>query len=181
MPMPVIHATTILAVRRDGKVAIGGDGQVSVGDTVMKANAVKVRLLKGGAVVAGFAGAVADALTLFEKFEEKLERFPDNLPRAAVELTKEWRSDRVLRRLEAQLVIADNRNGFVLSGSGEVIEPEDGVLAIGAGGPYAQAAARALLRETTLTSREIVTKALTIAGEICIYTNTNLTVLEPER
>jgi ATP-dependent HslUV protease subunit HslV len=181
MPMPAIHATTILAVRRDGKVAIGGDGQVTVGETIMKANATKVRLLKGGTVVAGFAGAVADALTLFEKFEEKLERFPDNLPRAAVELTKEWRSDRVLRRLEAQLVIADNRNGFVLSGSGEVIEPEDGVLAIGAGGPYAQAAARALLRETKLSAREIVTKALTIAGEICIYTNTNLTVLEPER
>ena len=181
MPHPVIHATTILAVRRDGKVAIGGDGQVSVGDTVMKANAVKVRLLKGGAVVAGFAGAVADALTLFEKFEEKLERFPDNLPRAAVELTKEWRSDRVLRRLEAQLVIADNRHGFVLSGSGEVIEPEDGVLAIGAGGPYAQAAARALLRETKLAAREIVMKAITIAGEICIYTNTNLTIHEPER
>jgi len=181
MSLPVIHATTILAVRRDAKVAIGGDGQVTVGETIMKANATKVRLLKGGAVVAGFAGAVADALTLFEKFEEKLERFPDNLPRAAVELTKEWRSDRVLRRLEAQLVIADNRSGFVLSGSGEVIEPEDGVLAIGAGGPYAQAAARALLRETQLSAREIVTKALTIAGEICIYTNTNLTVLEPER
>ena len=181
MSFPTIHATTILAVRRDGKVAIGGDGQVSVGETVMKANAVKVRLLKGGAVVAGFAGAVADALTLFEKFEEKLQRSPDNLSRASVELAKEWRSDRVLRRLEAQLIVADKTSGFVLSGSGEVIEPEDGILAIGAGGPYAQAAARALLRETQLTAREIVQKALTIAGEICIYTNTNLTILEPEK
>jgi ATP-dependent HslUV protease subunit HslV len=140
-----------------------------------------VRLLKGGTVVAGFAGAVADAFTLFDKFEEKIDRFPDNLPRAAVELAKEWRADRVLRRLEAQLIAADVRHGFVLSGSGEVIEPEDGVLAIGSGGPYAQAAARALLRETALAPREIVQKALTIAGEICIFSNTNITIVEPER
>lgn len=179
--MQQYHATTILCVRRDERVAIGGDGQVTLGETVVKSNANKVRVLKGGSVVAGFAGAVADAFTLFDKFEEKLDRFPDNLPRAAVELAKEWRSDRVLRRLEAQLVAADTRHGFVLSGSGEVIEPEDGVLAIGSGGPYAQAAARALLRETPLAPREIVQKALTIAGEICIFSNTNITVLEPER
>ena len=167
------------AVRRDGKLAIGGDGQVSVGDTVAKSHAVKVRALKGGRVLAGFAGSAADALTLFEKFEEKLERYPGNLPRAAVELAKDWRSDRVLRRLEALLVVADTTSGFMISGNGELIEPDDGVLAIGSGGAYAQAAARALLRETTLSPRDIVQKALTIAGEICIYTNTNITVLEP--
>ena len=174
-----MRATTILAVRRDGKLAIGGDGQVSVGDTIAKSHAVKVRALKDGRVLAGFAGSAADALTLFEKFEEKLERFPGNLPRAAVELAKDWRSDRVLRRLEALLVVADVHHGFMISGNGELIEPDDGVLAIGSGGPYAQAAARALMRETQLSPREIVEKALTIAGEICIYTNTNITVLEP--
>ncbi len=179
--MQPFHATTILCVRRDGKVAIGGDGQVTLGETVVKSNAIKVRVLKGGSVVAGFAGAVADAFTLFDKFEEKIDRFPDNLPRAAVELAKEWRSDRVLRRLEAQLIAANTKHGFVLSGSGEVIEPEDGVIAIGSGGAFAQAAARALLRETALAPREIVQKALTIAGEICIFSNTNITVLEPER
>lgn len=178
MSLPQIRATTILAVRRDGRVAIGGDGQVSVGDTVAKNSAVKVRTLKGGRVLAGFAGSVADALTLFEKFEEKLERYPGNLPKAAVELAKEWRSDRVLRRLEAMLIVADASHGFMLSGNGELIEPDDGILAIGSGGAYAQAAARALARETTLSPREIVQKALTIAGEICIYTNTNITVLE---
>ncbi|MEP6763122.1 MAG: ATP-dependent protease subunit HslV [Gemmatimonadaceae bacterium] len=180
MALPIIHATTILAVRRDGKLAVGGDGQVSVGDTVMKAQAVKVRALKGGKVLAGFAGSAADALTLFEKFEEKLERFPGNLPRAAVELAKDWRSDRVLRRLEALLVVADVQHGYMISGNGEIIEPDDGVLAIGSGGAYAQAAARALMRETTLGPRDIVQKAMQIAGEICIYTNTNITVLEPE-
>ncbi len=179
--MEQFHATTILCVRRDGLVAIGGDGQVTLGDTVVKSNAVKVRVLKGGKVIAGFAGAVADAFTLFDKFEEKIDRFPDNLPRAAVELAKEWRSDRVLRRLEAQLIAADTKHGFVLSGSGEVIEPEDGVIAIGSGGPYAQSAARALLRETKLSPKEIVQKALMIAGEICIFSNTNITVLEPEQ
>ena len=179
MPMPQIHATTILAVRRDGRVAIGGDGQVTVGDTVMKANAVKVRALKGGKVLGGFAGTVADAFTLFEKFEEKLERHPNNLQRAAVELAKDWRSDRVLRRLEALLIVVDKETGFVLSGTGEIIEPDDGIFAIGSGGAYAQAAARALLKETALPAREIVQKALEIAGEICIYTNQRITVIEP--
>src|SRR5471030_2814708 len=143
MPLQPIHATTILAVRRDGRVAIGGDGQVTVGDTVMKANAVKVRTLKGGKVLAGFAGTAADAFTLFEKFEEKLERHPENLQRAAVELAKDWRSDRVLRRLEALLVVVDRHSGFILSGTGEIIEPDDCLHAIGSGGPFALSAARA--------------------------------------
>ncbi|MEK0430453.1 MAG: hypothetical protein RL139_257 [Gemmatimonadota bacterium] len=179
MTLPVFHATTILAVRRDGRVAIGGDGQVTVGDTVMKAGAVKVRALKGGKVLAGFAGAAADALTLFERFEEKLERHPGNLQRAAVELAKDWRSDRALRRLEALLIVVDRDHGFVLSGTGELIEPDDGILAIGSGGSYALAAARALVRETALTPAEVVRRALTIAGEICVYTNTQITVVEP--
>src|SRR5881392_3394160 len=148
--LPRIRATTILAVRREGKVAIGGDGQVTVGETVMKSHAQKVRLIRGGRVVAGFAGAAADAMTLFEKFEEKLERYPGNISRAAVELAKDWRSDRVLRRLEALLAVADKERGYVLSGSGELIEPDDGILAIGSGGPYALAAARALLSNSTL-------------------------------
>ncbi len=173
-----IHSTTILCVRKDGKVAIGGDGQVTVGETVMKANANKVRTLRGGKILAGFAGAAADAFTLFEKFEEKLERYPTNLPRAAVELAKDWRSDRVLRRLEALLVIADKDHGFVVSGSGELIEPDDGVLAIGSGGSFALAAARALLASTELDPAAIVRKSLEIAAEICVYTNTNITVLE---
>jgi ATP-dependent HslUV protease subunit HslV len=173
-----IHSTTILCVRRDGQVALGGDGQVTVGDTIMKANANKVRTLKGGKILAGFAGAAADAFTLFEKFEEKLERYPGNLPRAAVELAKDWRSDRVLRRLEALLVLADKEHGYVISGSGELIEPDDGVLAIGSGGTYALAAARALLHASTLGAREIVQQSLEIAAEICVYTNTHITVLE---
>jgi ATP-dependent HslUV protease subunit HslV len=173
-----IHSTTILCVRRDGQVAIGGDGQVTVGETVMKANANKVRTLKGGKILAGFAGAAADAFTLFDKFEEKLERYPTNLPRAAVELAKDWRSDRVLRRLEALLVVADKEHGFVISGSGELIEPDDGVLSIGSGGSFALAAARALLIETKLPPAEIVRKALEIAADICVYTNTHITVLE---
>jgi ATP-dependent HslUV protease subunit HslV len=176
--IPRIHSTTILCVRKDGKVAIGGDGQVTIGDTVMKANANKVRTLKGGKILAGFAGAAADAFTLFEKFEEKLERYPANLPRAAVELAKDWRSDRVLRRLEALLVVADKEHGFVISGSGELIEPDDGVLAIGSGGSYALAAARALLKDTTMSPAEIVARALEIAADICVYTNTHITVLE---
>ena len=180
MTLPTFHATTILAVRRDGKVAIGGDGQVSVGDTVMKAHSVKVRALKSGRVLAGFAGAAADAFTLFEKFEEKLERHPGNLPKAAVELAKEWRSDRVLRRLEALLVVCDRDHGFVISGNGELIEPDDGILAIGSGGTYALAAARAMVAETTLSAPEIVRKALMIAGDICIYTNQNITVIEQD-
>lgn len=179
MALPTFHATTILAVRRDGKYAIGGDGQVSVGDTVMKSGAVKVRALKGGKVLAGFAGAAADALTLFEKFEEKLERHPGNLARAAVELAKEWRSDRALRRLEALLIVIDRDNAFMLSGNGELIEPDDGILAIGSGGSYALAAARALARETSLPPAEIVKRAMVIAGEICVYTNTQITIVEP--
>src|SRR5207244_2024246 len=151
--LPVIHSTTILCVRRDGKVAIGGDGQVTVGETVMKANANKVRTLRGGKILAGFAGAAADAFTLFEKFEEKLERYPSNLPRAAVELAKDWRSDRVLRRLEALLVVADKEHGFVVSGSGELIEPDDGVLAIGSGGALALAGGRAAAEDRRRTGR----------------------------
>jgi ATP-dependent HslUV protease subunit HslV len=179
MAIPVFRATTILAVRRDGNVAMGGDGQVTVGETVMKANAQKVRALKGGKVIAGFAGAAADAFTLFERFEEKLERHPGNLARAAVELAKDWRSDRVLRRLDALLAVADAQHGFILSGTGELIEPDDGVLAIGSGGPYALSAARALLKHTALPAREVVQRSLEIAGEICIFTNTNINVVEP--
>lgn len=178
MSLPVIRATTILAIRKDGKVALGGDGQVTVGETVMKANAQKVRILRGGKILGGFAGAAADALTLFDKFEEKLERFPTNLPRAAVELAKDWRSDRVLRRLEALLAVADKDHGLIISGTGEVIEPDDGILAIGSGGAYALAAARALSANTTMEPKEMVRRSLEIAGEICIYTNTNITVLD---
>jgi ATP-dependent HslUV protease subunit HslV len=177
--LPRIRATTILAVRQNGKVALGGDGQVTVGETVMKSNAQKVRLLRGGRLAAGFAGAAADAFTLFEKFEEKLERYPGNLPRAAVELAKDWRSDRVLRRLEALLAVADRDHGFVISGTGDIIEPDDGILAIGSGGSFALAAARALVANTTLEPKDIVRRSLEIAGEICVYTNTNITVLEP--
>ena len=174
-----MHGTTILAVRREGgQVALGGDGQVTVGDTVVKAQAQKVRALKDGAVLAGFAGSVADALTLFEKFEEKLDRFPGNLPRAAVELAKEWRSDRVLRRLEALLAVVDEKHSFLLSGSGEVIEPDDGIVAIGSGGSMALAASRALLAHSDLRAADIVRRALEITGEICIYSNTSITVLE---
>src|SRR5207249_7578988 len=153
--MKQIHSTTILCVRRDSHVALGGDGQVTIGDTVMKANANKVRALKGGKILAGFAGAAADAFTLFEKFEEKLERYPGNLQRAAVELAKDWRSDRVLRRLEALLAVTDREHSFVISGTGDIIEPDDGILAIGSGGSYALAAARALVENTELPAREI--------------------------
>jgi len=174
------HATTILCVRRDGRVAMGGDGQVTVGDSVLKATAQKVRILKGGKVLAGFAGGAADALTLYEKFEEKLDRFPDNLPRASVELAKDWRSDRILRRLEAQLVVADRQHGFVITGNGDLLEPDDPILAIGSGGGYALAAARALLAHSALTAREIVEQSLGIAADICIYTNRQLTIVELE-
>lgn len=173
-----MHSTTILCVRKDGRIAMGGDGQVTMGETVMKANATKVRTLKGGKMLAGFAGSAADAFTLYEKFEEKLERYPGNLARAAVELAKDWRSDRVLRRLEALLVVADKEHGFVLSGTGELIEPDDGILAIGSGGSYALAAARAMLATTTLSPREIVQRALEITADICIYTNSHVTILE---
>jgi len=177
--LPRVRATTILAVRRNGRVALGGDGQVSVGETIMKANAQKVRLLRGGKLLAGFAGSVADAFTLFEKFEEKIERYPGNLPRAVIELAKDWRSDRVLRRLEALLAVADVNHGFVISGNGEIIEPDDGILAICSGGSFALAAARALVTSTDLPPRDIVQRGLEIAGDICVYTNKNITVLEP--
>ena len=177
-PLPRMRATTILAVRREGKVAIGGDGQVTVGETVMKSHAQKVRLIRGGKIVAGFAGAAADAMTLFEKFEEKLERYPGNMPRAAVELAKDWRSDRVLRRLEALLIVADKEHGFIVSGTGELIEPDDGILTIGSGGSYALSAARALVDNTQLDASEIVKRAMKIAGDICIYTNAHLTIEE---
>jgi ATP-dependent HslUV protease subunit HslV len=174
-----VRSTTILSVRRDGRVALGGDGQVTVGQTIMKSNAQKVRTLHGGKLLAGFAGAAADAFTLFEKFEEKLERYPGNLQRAAVELAKDWRSDRVLRRLEALLAITDQDHSFIISGTGDIIEPDDGILAIGSGGNYALAAARALVENTELTAREIVERGLEIAADICVYTNSNITVLEP--
>jgi len=173
-----IHATTILCVRKDGHVAMGGDGQVTVGDAVMKAHAQKVRMLKGNKVIAGFAGGAADALTLFEKFEEKLDRFPGNLARAAVELAKDWRSDRVLRRLEAQLIVADREQLLTITGNGDVLEPDDQILAIGSGGGYALAAARALVASSSLDARQIVEQAMGIAAEICIFTNRNLTVVE---
>src|SRR5215210_4184156 len=173
-----VRSTTILGGRRIIKKTLGGDGQVSVGETIMKSNAQKVRSLRGGKLLAGFAGAAADAFTLFEKFEEKLQRYPGNLPRAAVELAKDWRSDRVLRRLEALLAVANAAHGFIISGTGELIEPDDGILAIGSGGAYALAAARALAVNTQLGPADIVRQSLTIAGEICVYTNTNITVLE---
>ena len=175
-----IHATTIVAVSRNGEVAIGGDGQVTVGETVIKARANKIRRLGGGKVLAGFAGAAADAFTLFEKFEEKLERYPGNLPRASVELAKDWRSDRVLRKLEALLIVIGKEGGFVISGSGELIEPDAGVLAIGSGGNYALAAARALMTHSEFSAREVVEESLKIAGEICVYTNSHINLLELE-
>jgi len=175
--MEQIHATTILCVLKDGRVAMGGDGQVTVGDTVMKSKAQKVRALKGGRVVAGFAGGAADALTLFEKFEEKLERFPGNMARASVELAKDWRSDRVLRRLEAQLIVSDAQQLFTITGTGDVLEPDDQILAIGSGGGYALAAARALYTQQ-LTARQIVEQAMAIAADICIFTNRNLSLVE---
>lgn len=180
MPIATFHATTILAVRRDGKTALGGDGQVTIGDTIMKGTAQKVRRLREGKVLAGFAGSVADAFTLFEKFEEKLDRFPGNLPRAAVELARDWRSDRVLRRLEALLAVADRENMYLLSGNGDVIQPDDDIVAIGSGGSYALSAARALKEHSSLPAAEVVRRSLEIAGDICIYTNHNITVLELE-
>jgi len=172
------HGTTILSVRRNGKVVIGGDGQVSLGNTVLKSNARKVRRLYHDQVIAGFAGGTADAFTLFERFEGKLEKHQGNLTRAAVELAKDWRTDRILRRLEALLAVADKSTSLILSGNGDVIEPEQGVMAIGSGGPYAQSAARALLENTGLDARAIVEKALAIAADICVYTNRALTLEE---
>jgi ATP-dependent HslUV protease subunit HslV len=173
-----MHATTILAFRRNGRTAIAGDGQVTVGDTVMKHNAKKVRKMYNDRILAGFAGATADAFTLFEKFEAKLEQYHGNLTRAAVELAKDWRTDRVLRRLEALMIVADAERSFILSGTGDVIEPEDGIAAIGSGGAYALAAARALAAHTSLSARQTVEAALQIAGDICIYTNKEITVEE---
>ena len=171
------HATTILAVRRNGAIALGGDGQVTLGNTVMKANARKVRRLAEGRVLAGFAGGTADAFTLFERFEGKLQKY-GNLTRAAIELAKDWRADRYLRRLEALLVIADAQSTYVVSGTGDVIEPEHDLIAIGSGGGFAQAAALALMQSTELAAREIVERALNIAADLCIYTNRNLTIEE---
>ncbi len=174
--MEQFRGTTIVSVRRGGEVVIGGDGQVTLGNTVMKGNARKVRRLYGDRVLAGFAGGTADAFTLFERFEGKLEKHHGNLRRAAVELAKDWRTDRMLRRLEALLAVADGRDSLIISGNGDVIEPEDGLIAIGSGGPYAQAAARALLDHTELAASAIAERALKIAADICIYTNANLTL-----
>lgn len=173
-----MHGTTILSVRRKGKVAIGGDGQVTMGNTVLKHNARKVRKMYQDRVLTGFAGATADAFTLFEKFEGKLEAYRGNLTRAAVELAKEWRTDKILRHLEALLIVADSDSTLIISGKGDVIDPEDGVAAIGSGGPYAEAAARALLQNTDLDAREIVQKAMEIASRICIYTNREIQIEE---
>jgi ATP-dependent HslUV protease subunit HslV len=173
-----MRGTTIVAVRHNGQTALGGDGQVTAGDMVMKATALKVRKMRDGRILAGFAGSVADAFTLFEKFEEKLERYPGNLSRACVELAKEWRTDRYLRRLDALLTVADAAHLFVISGDGNVIEPDDEIAAVGSGSGYATAAARALKEHSQLTAAEIVRQALEIAADICIYTNRNITVLE---
>ncbi|NDA15106.1 MAG: ATP-dependent protease subunit HslV [Gammaproteobacteria bacterium] len=175
-----MHGTTILSVRRNNRVVIGGDGQVTLGDTRMKGNARKVRRLYNDQVIAGFAGGTADAFTLFERFEAKLQKHQGNLTRAAVELSKDWRTDRMLRRLEALLAVADASASLILSGTGDVIEPEEGIMAIGSGGAYAKAAARALVSETQMDARTIVEKALGIAADICIYTNHSLTIEELE-
>jgi ATP-dependent HslUV protease subunit HslV len=175
--MDQFHGTTIVCVHRNGKVAIGGDGQVSMGNTIMKGNARKVRRLREGQVLAGFAGGTADAFTLFDFFEQKLEQH-GQLKRSAIELAKDWRSDRALRRLEALLIVADKDQSLLISGTGDVIEPEHSLLAIGSGGPYAQASALALLENTDLDARTIVQKALTIAGQICVYTNEQIVIEE---
>jgi ATP-dependent HslUV protease subunit HslV len=174
--MEQFRGTTVVCVRREGQLALGSDGQVSMGNTVVKGNAVKVRRFRDGRVVGGFAGGTADAFTLFERFEGMLDKYHGNLTRAAVELAKDWRSDRALRRLEALLIVADADVTLMISGTGDVIEPEAGLIAIGSGGPYAQAAARALMDNTGLEAREIVDKALAIAADICIYTNHNRTI-----
>ena len=170
------HGTTILGVRRDGRVAMAGDGQVSLGQTVVKGNARKVRRIGGGAVLAGFAGATADAFTLLERLEAKLERYPSQLERACVELAKDWRTDRYLRRLEAMMAVADTAHSYTLTGNGDVLEPEDGVIAIGSGGNFALAAARALMTVEGLEAEEVARRAMRIAGDICVYTNHSLTV-----
>jgi len=173
---PPWHGTTILSVRKDGKVVVAGDGQVSLGDTVVKASARKVRRLAGGDVIAGFAGATADAFTLFERLEGKLEQYPRQLTRASVELAKDWRTDRYLRRLEAMMAVADKEVSLVLTGNGDVLEPDDGVIGIGSGGNYALAAARALIDRGDMNAEAIARKAMAIASEICIYTNNNIII-----
>lgn len=175
---PIIRSTTVLLVRKDGQVALAGDGQVTLGETIMKASARKVRRLYNDSILVGFAGATADAFSLLTRFESKLEQYHGNLERAAIELSKEWRTDKILRHLEALLVVADNKSSFLLSGNGDVIAPDDGVLAIGSGGSYALAAARALTAHTKLSAREIAVAALKIAGDICIYSNQNIIVEE---
>ena len=174
--MDQYHGTTILSVRRDNKVVIGGDGQVSLGNTVMKGNARKVRRLFHGNILAGFAGGTADAFSLFERFEAQLEKYQGHLTRAAVELAKDWRSDRALRKLEAILSVADKNTSLIITGNGDVIEPEDSLIAIGSGGPFAQSAAKALMHNTDLSADEIVKRSLNIAADICIYTNHNQTI-----
>lgn len=176
--MDSLHATTILAIRNQNKVCIGGDGQVTFGNTVLKQKAKKIRRLYQNKVLAGFAGATADAFTLFEKFEKKLEQYNGNIARAAVELAKDWRSDKILRKLEAMLIVANEEHLYIISGNGDVIEPDDDVTAIGSGGPYALAAARALMKHSALSMREIVEESLHIAAEICIYTNNEIGVDE---
>jgi len=174
--MEQFHGTTILSARRDGKVALGGDGQVTLGNIVIKASARKVRRLYGDRILAGFAGGTADAFTLFERFEAKLEKHQGNLVRSAVELAKDWRTDRMLRRLEAMLAVADRESSLIITGLGDVLEPEAGLLAIGSGGPYAQSAARALLENSALSAEQVVRKSLEIAADLCIYTNRNLVI-----
>jgi ATP-dependent HslUV protease subunit HslV len=175
-----IRSTTVLLVRKDGRVALAGDGQVTLGETIMKGSAKKVRRLYNDRILAGFAGATADAFSLLTRFESKLEQYHGNLERASIELSKEWRTDKLLRHLEALLVVADAKTSFLLSGNGDVIAPDDGVLAIGSGGSYALAAARALMKHTDLSARDVAVEALTIAGEICIYSNQNIVVEELE-
>ena len=173
-----MHGTTIIAVRHNGRVVMGGDGQVSVGSTIMKHSANKVRRMYSDKVIGGFAGATADAFSLFARFEEKLEKFQGNLPRSAVELAKDWRTDKLLRRLEAMLIVADKDHSFLISGNGDVIEADDGILAIGSGGMFAQSAAKALLKHSQLNAREIIEESMDIAQSICVYTNSNLTIEE---
>ena len=173
-----MRGTTIIAVRHNGRVVMGGDGQVSVGSTIMKHSANKVRRMYSDKVIGGFAGATADAFSLFARFEEKLEKFQGNLPRSAVELAKDWRTDKLLRRLEAMLIVADKDHSFLISGNGDVIEADDGILAIGSGGMFAQSAAKALLKHSQLNAREIVEEAMDVAQSVCVYTNSNLTIEE---
>jgi ATP-dependent HslUV protease subunit HslV len=175
---PIVRSTTVLLVRRNGRVALAGDGQVTMGETVMKSGAKKVRRLYNDKILAGFAGATGDAFSLLTRFEAKLEQYHGNLERAAIELSKEWRTDKILRHLEALLIVADEKSSFLLSGNGDVIAPDDGVLAIGSGGSYALAAARALIKHTELTAGEVAREALGVAGDICIYSNQNIIVEE---